>query len=261
MPTRRGRSSASRSPRRSRRCRPQRPTSRSSGTTPVRFITLTEDEARGRHPLHRPPPREPAPAGHVRLDEQDHVCRGRRRLPRRQSRECRLVADALSVRVDRPGQGQPAAACPVLQDRPGVRDHMVRHREILAPKFAAVDAALTAELGGLGIATWSKPTGVFRQSRRPRRDRRASGRAGEGGRHRADPCRRVVPARTRPHDRNIRLAPSFPVLADVGRRWRASPRAWRWPPRRSSRHGIRPARARLRENDVMSGSAKSSATI
>ena len=43
----------------------------------------------------------------------------------------------------------------------GVRDHMARHREILAPKFAAVDAALTAELDGLGIAEWTRPAGGY----------------------------------------------------------------------------------------------------
>ena len=43
----------------------------------------------------------------------------------------------------------------------GVRDHMAKHRAILAPKFAAVDTALSTELAGLGIADWSKPTGGY----------------------------------------------------------------------------------------------------
>src|SRR5690606_11414115 len=43
----------------------------------------------------------------------------------------------------------------------GVRQHMRRHREIIAPKFAAVDAALTAELDGLGIAEWTRPSGGY----------------------------------------------------------------------------------------------------
>ena len=43
----------------------------------------------------------------------------------------------------------------------GVREHMARHREILAPKFAAVDAALTAELDGLAIAEWTRPRGGY----------------------------------------------------------------------------------------------------
>ena len=36
----------------------------------------------------------------------------------------------------------------------GVRDHMVEHRSILAPKFAAVDAALTT-----GSPGWAWPSG------------------------------------------------------------------------------------------------------
>src|SRR5690606_10228451 len=43
----------------------------------------------------------------------------------------------------------------------GVREHMARHRAILAPKFAAVDAALESALGGRGVATWSKPSGGY----------------------------------------------------------------------------------------------------
>ena len=35
----------------------------------------------------------------------------------------------------------------------GVRDHMTRHREIIAPKFAEVERILTERLGGLEIAT------------------------------------------------------------------------------------------------------------
>ena len=43
----------------------------------------------------------------------------------------------------------------------GVRDHMVKHREIIAPKFAEVERILTERLGGLGVATWTKPTGGY----------------------------------------------------------------------------------------------------
>ncbi|MCL1899744.1 MAG: aminotransferase class I/II-fold pyridoxal phosphate-dependent enzyme [Promicromonosporaceae bacterium] len=35
-----------------------------------------------------------------------------------------------------------------FRDAAGIRAHMARHREILAPKFAAVDAALSARFGG-----------------------------------------------------------------------------------------------------------------
>ena len=46
-------------------------------------------------------------------------------------------------------------------DPAGVRAHMVKHREILAPKFAAVIDALESELGGLGVAEWTNPSGGY----------------------------------------------------------------------------------------------------
>lgn len=101
-------------------------------------------------------------------------------------------------------------------DAQGVRDHMVKHREILAPKFAAVDAALTAELAGLGVATWTKPTGGYFVSldvldgtaTRVVALAKAAGIA-------LTPAGASFPHGHDPDDRNIRLAPSFPVLAEV----------------------------------------------
>ena len=43
----------------------------------------------------------------------------------------------------------------------GVRDHMVKHREVIAPKFAEVERVLAERLGGLGVATWTRPTGGY----------------------------------------------------------------------------------------------------
>ena len=98
----------------------------------------------------------------------------------------------------------------------GVRDHMARHREILAPKFAAVDAALTAELDGLGIAEWTRPAGGYFVSldvpdgcaARVVALAKAAGIA-------LSPAGASFPHGQDPRDRNIRLAPSFPQLAEV----------------------------------------------
>ena len=98
----------------------------------------------------------------------------------------------------------------------GVRDHMAEHRAILAPKFAAVDAALTAELDGLGVATWTKPSGGYFVSldvldgtaTRVVELAKAAGIA-------LTPAGASFPHGDDPHDRNIRLAPSFPVLEEV----------------------------------------------
>jgi DNA-binding transcriptional MocR family regulator len=98
----------------------------------------------------------------------------------------------------------------------GVRDHMVKHREILAPKFAAVDAALTSELAGLGIAEWSKPSGGYFVNLDVMDGcaTRVVELAKEAGIV-LTPAGASFPHGDDPRDRNIRLAPSFPVLSDV----------------------------------------------
>ena len=112
------------------------------------------------------------------------------------ARTCAWYLGHLAMGSIGPGQGQPAAARRSSSASPqGVRDHMRRHREIIAPKFAAVDAALTDRLDGLGVAEWTRPDRrLLRQPRRARRHRLTGRRAGQGGRHRADPGRGVVPA-------------------------------------------------------------------
>jgi DNA-binding transcriptional MocR family regulator len=98
----------------------------------------------------------------------------------------------------------------------GVRDHMVRHRAILAPKFAAVDAALTAELGGLGVAEWTRPRGGYFVSLDVLEGcaSRVVALAKEAG-IALTPAGASFPHGEDPRDRNIRLAPSFPELDEV----------------------------------------------
>ena len=43
----------------------------------------------------------------------------------------------------------------------GVRDHMHKHRQIIAPKFDSVLSVLNEQLGGLGFASWTEPTGGY----------------------------------------------------------------------------------------------------
>ena len=98
----------------------------------------------------------------------------------------------------------------------GVRDHMVRHREILAPKFAAVESALSSRLEGLGVATWTHPTGGYFVSldvldgtaTRVVELAKAAGIA-------LTPAGASFPYGRDPDDRNIRLAPTFPPLEQV----------------------------------------------
>jgi len=98
----------------------------------------------------------------------------------------------------------------------GVRDHMVEHRSILAPKFAAVDAALTDGLAGLGVAEWTRPAGGYFVSLDVLDGcaSRVVALAKEAG-IALTPAGASFPHGRDPRDRNIRLAPSFPELAEV----------------------------------------------
>lgn len=101
-------------------------------------------------------------------------------------------------------------------DAEGVRAHMRKHRDLIAPKFAAVEDALASRLGGLGIATWSKPTGGYfvNLDVLDGTASRVIALAKEAG-IALTPAGSAFPHGDDPRDRNIRLAPTFPVLAEV----------------------------------------------
>lgn len=98
----------------------------------------------------------------------------------------------------------------------GVRDHMVKHREIIAPKFAEVERVLSERLGGLGVATWTKPTGGYFVSLDvlDGTASRVVQLAKEAG-IALTPAGASFPYGDDPRDRNIRLAPTFPPLDQV----------------------------------------------
>ena len=101
-------------------------------------------------------------------------------------------------------------------DAEGVRAHMRKHRDIIAPKFAAVDDALTAELDGLGIAEWTRPTGGYfvNLDVLDGTASRVVALAKEAG-IALTPAGSSFPLGQDPRDRNIRLAPTFPALTEV----------------------------------------------
>ena len=98
----------------------------------------------------------------------------------------------------------------------GVRDHMARHREIIAPKFAEVERVLSERLGGLGIASWTRPRGGYFVSLDvlDGTASRVVELAKEAG-IALTPAGASFPHGDDPDDRNIRLAPTFPVLEEV----------------------------------------------
>lgn len=98
----------------------------------------------------------------------------------------------------------------------GVREHMARHREIIAPKFAEVDRVLTERLGGLDVAEWTRPTGGYFVSLdvlagTAARVVQLAKEAGVA----LTPAGSAFPGMNDPEDRNIRLAPTFPELENV----------------------------------------------
>lgn len=104
-----------------------------------------------------------------------------------------------------------------LKNRQGVAALMRRHAAILKPKFEAVAATLARELDGTGVARWSLPQGGYFMSfdAPPGCARRAVQLAAVAG-VKLTPAGATFPLGRDPEDRNIRIAPTFPPLADIG---------------------------------------------
>lgn len=101
-------------------------------------------------------------------------------------------------------------------DAEGVRRHMAAHRAILAPKFDLVSRILEDRLGPPKVASWTEPRGGYFVSldvmdATAARTIELAKDAGIA----LTAAGSAFPYRTDPHDRNIRLAPSFPSRDDV----------------------------------------------
>ncbi|MBO2452835.1 aminotransferase class I/II-fold pyridoxal phosphate-dependent enzyme [Actinomadura barringtoniae] len=103
-----------------------------------------------------------------------------------------------------------------LRDAEGVRAQMRRQRELLAPKFEAVDRILTERLGGTGLATWSAPKGGYFIALNVPDGcaREVVRRAAEAG-IALTKAGATHPYGDDPRDRTIRIAPSYPGLAEL----------------------------------------------
>ncbi|MGV9308122.1 aminotransferase class I/II-fold pyridoxal phosphate-dependent enzyme [Nonomuraea sp. NPDC003727] len=103
-----------------------------------------------------------------------------------------------------------------LRDAEGLAAHMRRHAELVWPKFETVDRILTKELGGTDLATWSAPTGGYFISldvpegcaREVVAKAKAAGIA-------LTPAGATHPYGDDPADRTIRIAPTYPDLAEL----------------------------------------------
>ena len=98
----------------------------------------------------------------------------------------------------------------------GIEDHMKKHAAILRPKFEAVQRELTEELADKNIAEWSQPAGGYFVSIDTMAGCAAAviQMAAQAG-VKLTPAGSTYPYMNDPQDRNIRIAPTFPALADV----------------------------------------------
>ncbi len=105
-----------------------------------------------------------------------------------------------------------------LKDADGVRAHMAKHREIIAPKFAAVQDVLSAGFADTPGVSWSEPAGgYFVTLTVPAGTASEIVRlAGEAG-IALTPAGATHPYGKDPDDSVIRLAPTFPALDEVRR--------------------------------------------
>ena len=103
-----------------------------------------------------------------------------------------------------------------LKNQAGLMRHMDAHRALLAPKFAAVTAALDSRLGGTGAANWARPEGGYFISLNatPNTAKQVVALAKDAGLA-LTAAGSTWPRGRDPEDSNLRLAPTFPTLTDV----------------------------------------------
>ncbi|MGW0857442.1 aminotransferase class I/II-fold pyridoxal phosphate-dependent enzyme [Streptomyces sp. NPDC002690] len=103
-----------------------------------------------------------------------------------------------------------------LRDADGVRDLMDRQRAALQPKFEAVQRILEAELGGTGLASWTKPKGGYFVNLEVEEGcaKEVVRRAGAAGIV-LTPAGATHPYGDDPSDSVIRIAPSYPTQGEL----------------------------------------------
>jgi aspartate/methionine/tyrosine aminotransferase len=98
----------------------------------------------------------------------------------------------------------------------GILAHMDKHAAIVKPKFDAVEEALSRRLAKKGIADWTAPKGGYFVSLDVMEDCASEiiRLAGEAG-VKCTPAGSTFPYKHDPADRNIRIAPTLPSVAEI----------------------------------------------
>ncbi len=103
-----------------------------------------------------------------------------------------------------------------FRDAAGITAHMQKHAAILRPKFDAVHDILERELGGTGVATWSRPEGgYFVSLDTPDGCASQVVKLAHAAGVKLTAAGATFPYGKDPRDRNLRLAPSLPGLEEI----------------------------------------------
>ena len=104
-----------------------------------------------------------------------------------------------------------------LKDAAGVRAHMKKHAAIVAPRFELVEKKLTEGLGDTGVATWTHPKGgYFVSFDGPEGSAKAIVALMADLGVKLTAAGATWPYGEDPKDTNIRIAPTFPSLEELG---------------------------------------------
>ena len=104
-----------------------------------------------------------------------------------------------------------------LKDAAGVRAHMEKHAAIVAPRFALVQQKLAEGLGGLDVATWTDPNGgYFVSFEGPEGSAKAIVALTAELGVKLTGAGAPWPYGKDPRDTNIRIAPTYPSLEELG---------------------------------------------
>lgn len=103
-----------------------------------------------------------------------------------------------------------------LKDSDGIKAHMAKHRDIIKPKFDLVLSKLEEHLAGKNMASWNSPRGGYFISldTRPGLATTIISMAADAG-VKLTPAGATFPYGKDPENTNIRLAPTFPGLAEL----------------------------------------------
>ncbi len=128
----------------------------------------------------------------------------------------RHFAQGMAVRTIGPDKLNQLRHVRFFRDRAGIEAHMKKHAALLRPKFAAVTEIFERELGGKAIAEWSRPNGGYFLSLDTVEGcaARVVALAAEAG-VKLTKAGATFPYGRDPRDRNIRIAPSLPVLEEI----------------------------------------------